>query len=190
LVSKQEGEEELPGEDAIEKERLISEIKSAFAGVDRQGGVSWRAAQIADFWGDESQADYVDSDSSWEDLVDDRNWNPDSGDGGWAFLDAVGFRYYIPAGMLRAIRDSLDLSFLFAFPKAGDLENYRLKQWSLLDLRQRRAIAYFLLYMDAQLRAAMAEITEGDEVLSWPVWPENKTTPWMRAYRNYWHQFA
>jgi hypothetical protein len=87
---------------------VILEIYAAFKDVSREGGVSWREALIMDAHGDESPVSYRDRDEHWHDLIWDRSWDSDMGTAPWAFLDALSFRYYLPAAMVRTARGDSD----------------------------------------------------------------------------------
>lgn len=110
-------DEDLPEDLEAEREALIPEIYAAFAGVSREGGVSWSESVVLDNYISMNQrlaARAYDTDTSWEQLVDDPLWNsyaglskflePDGnwrdyinstksvpGSGGFSFLDAIGF---------------------------------------------------------------------------------------------------
>jgi hypothetical protein len=82
-----------------EREALIAEIYAAFKDVSREGGVSWSETYVLDFYGtpeERAEARDRDRDWSWTDLVDDPDWQIGQGSGGLTFLDAIGFRYYLP----------------------------------------------------------------------------------------------
>lgn len=134
-----------------EREALVAEIYDAFKNVLREGGVSWSESEVIDFYGSPEEragARRKDTDIHWSQLVDDKNWSTEPGVGGYSFLDAIGFRYYLPPGMLRCLRSGYDegICFHLSDPGQGLLEHKR-NQQSLLDDRQRRCVAQFLLYM-------------------------------------------
>jgi len=88
------------------KASVIVEIYESFADVGREGGVSWSETVVLDDRGtDEERAEAraQDTETSWQELIDDSEWQPElSFD--WYFLDAIGFRYYLPAAMIRCVR--------------------------------------------------------------------------------------
>ena len=91
----------------LEQDRVEAMIRAAFAGVTRDGGVSWTESVVID--GDNSyrttgEARAEDKDTGWEQLVDDPNWHHNVGIGGFWFLDAIGWRYYIAPAMIRCTR--------------------------------------------------------------------------------------
>src|SRR4051794_16144118 len=87
-----------------ERQSLIEEITAAFDGVSREGGISLHEAEQIDCHGiaeERAEARKVDTDRRWQDVPDQ-----------WLeelpavphFLDAVGFRYYLPAYMIWAMK--------------------------------------------------------------------------------------
>lgn len=149
----------LPPELEREREELIREIHAAFADVSREGGVSWSEAEVIDGYGTEEEkaaARRADKDRSWTELVDNRKWDPGFGIGGYCFLDAIGFRYYLPPAMIRCIRSGFDEGIAFHLTREGRLRHMG-AQWSLLDQRQQRCVARFLRFMVAHTEA------DGDE---------------------------
>ena len=121
-------DQDLPPFVLAERDALLAEIHEAFPGGSRQGGVSWSEADVIDDYGSPDQraaARARDRDTRWQDLVDDPNWNPSDG-GHWSFLDAIGFRYYLPAAMVLAVRQGYDAGILFhlTLPE-GDLRDYK-----------------------------------------------------------------
>lgn len=64
-------------------------VFEAFKGVTREGGVSWHEAEAIDFqvsdeeW-DEARA--LDTEKSWEELLDDEKWRNQAGEWAWPFL--------------------------------------------------------------------------------------------------------
>lgn len=142
--------EELPPFVRDERDALIDEVYEAFAEVSREGGVSWSQAAVTDAHG--AWPLQPENDSRWQDLIDDSTWESSPGLGGFGFLDAVGFRYYLPVQMTRCVRNGCDqgnipLSIHLESSKDAGPSGER-KQWSLLDLRQRRCVKRFLQYMN------------------------------------------
>jgi hypothetical protein len=143
--------------DQLERERgaLLEQIRMAFWSVSREGGVSWNEARVIDGYGTEEQraaARETDRDVLWEDLIDDPDWDPDTGSGGFCFLDAIGFRYYLPAAMTRAVRTGWGGSILFHLERARDehptgsgKDDWR----SLLTEEQSSAVRSFLLFLES-----------------------------------------
>ncbi len=131
--------------DAV-RNAIVAEIYCAFQNVTREGGVSWSESVALDDYGGPDVCEAArlgDTDANWGELVDDERWVPDCGSGGFNFLDANGFRYYLPPAMVRSLRSSQDEGIRL---KLAALQN-RPEQFSVLDQRQRRCVARFLLYM-------------------------------------------
>jgi len=129
-----------------EQDRVEALIRAAFAGVTRDGGVSWTESVVID--GDGSyrttgQARAEDKDTNWEQLVDDPNWHHDVGIGGFWFLDAIGWRYYIAPAMIRCTRDA-DPALTNALDTEGEIHQ---KQMRLISRDQAAAIVAFLQLM-------------------------------------------
>jgi hypothetical protein len=135
---------------------LITEIRAAFDGVSREGGVSLHQCPVLDDHGTAEElaaAARLDTDRDWSEVPDE--WIQDRSIGGLAFLDAVGWKYYLPAFMICSIRGWRDdasevvtwvISNLNSFtPHAmhGDTR----KQLASLDGAQRRAVAHFVRFV-------------------------------------------
>jgi hypothetical protein len=165
------------GLDEKDQQRMERQIRAAFAGVSRADGVSWSEADVIDDWGTEeacAAARAQDRDRSWEQLVDDPNWNLESGLGRFSFLDAIGFRYYLAPAMIRAVRSGQDSGIQFHLMLScpgGSGNAYKLEQWSQLDARQRSCIAAFLSHM-----AAWADHQGWEVERDW----------WREALASYW----
>lgn len=166
------------GPNKIEREReaLLRQIHEAFKGVTREGGVSWSETGVIDDYGsveERAAARAYDEDTSWTELVDDERWHPNQGCGGYPFLDAIGFRYYLPPAMVRVARsrdpnEAMNLRYELTLVRAeGDLRSWALEQWSLLSAEQRSVIKRFVQYMERS----------SDD---W--WAKH----WRDAYESYW----
>ena len=113
-ISDAEFKEKL-AEHKVRRENLVTRIYAVFAGVTREGGVSWSEADFLDGpprkIADRLKYRANDNDENWESLVEDPKFKFGPGIGGLGFLDAVGFRYYLAPSMIRALRgeDRLDL---------------------------------------------------------------------------------
>ena len=134
------------------RQSVIVEIHEAFADVSRQGGHSWSESEVLSNYGSEEEcveARRSDKDTHWSQLVDDESWSASSVFGGFAFLDPIGFRYYLPPSLVRCVRNDDDVPDLDSklSQASPELEDYRRTQLSLLDNRQRRCIAQCLLFM-------------------------------------------
>lgn len=144
---------DIPEELVAEHDALIKEIYAAFEGVTREDGVSWSETKVNDTGGTGEEclrARLKDTDQSWTELATNENWDAGPGTGGWSFLDPIGFRYYLPAAMIRELCGasnaftchSLD-QVLSPRPRTDE------KDWSLLNDRQLRCVARFVRFLMA-----------------------------------------
>lgn len=155
-----------------EQQEVEAQIRDAFRGVTREHGVSWSETFVIDNSGSDGErfeARAKDIEQSWEELVDDPNWQHEPGVGGFNFLDPIGFRYYIAAAMVRCARTGYGEWVGYALMVDGD---YRLEQISRMNRKQAAAIARFVRFMIATHSAV--EINGED---------------WKRAYKMYWRQY-
>lgn len=90
-----------------EQERVEALIRAAFAGVTRDGGVSWAQSILGDeeYPYEPPDEPPQDHDTRWEDLIDDPRWKIHGSLGGFWLLDAIGWRYYIAPAMIRCLRE-------------------------------------------------------------------------------------
>lgn len=147
----------IPAELMDEARSIEAEILEAFKGVSREGGVSWSEAEVIDEWGledDRFAARAKDADQSWMELANDSKWDVGPGMGGFSFLDPIGFRYYLPAAMIRTIQSEDDPASAISLDQILTLDDTevgprKLDQWQLLNERQRRCVARFLRFMIA-----------------------------------------
>jgi hypothetical protein len=154
------------------------EIRMAFRGITLGGGTSLRQAQCADGFSDAVRR--ADSASPAQaEITDDWSQVPlkELQRDCIAHLDALGFRYYIPALML-SLLDHYESSSMRVigtlsglYPKKDSWE-YHMHRYSVLSLAQRIAIARFL--------AALPNLVELDV--------EGQTVV-QRALRNYWGEY-
>jgi hypothetical protein len=137
------------------REPLKLLIFFAFDGISREGGVSWADARYLDN-GDRADP-FHDKDKSWQELVADPQWDLSDGNGGFGFLDPIGFRYYLPAAMIRALNEESDWieNYLSLVPHASN--ELRLHQWSLLSPEQRRCVGAYLRFQHREEFAMWGE---------------------------------
>lgn len=112
----------------------------------------------------------MDTEESWESLVDDPNWHHEVGVGGFSFLDPIGFRYYIAPAMIRCIRERGGEFVSYALTPSGDFTR---EMWSLLTAKQSQAIARFVRLMIAM------HVADGNGIYG---------ESWSHAYKTHWHQ--
>lgn len=184
---------DLPPELIAEREALIAEIHAAFKGVKRGRGTSWAEAGVLSDFGTEKElraARATDTDQHWPALVNSAMWRHNNIE--WSYLDAEGFRYYLPAGMIHeAFIDpdspATDLLGSLTFSKPSkrpdhDLREHTLKKWSLLNDRQRRCVKRFL-----QFKAACAAIEHERYIREHPPnRPYTYQSGWAKAIDSYW----
>jgi len=158
---------------------VVSEIQMAFRGVTLGQGVSLRRAQVADRSRDAVSNPHSASLAPGE-IVDDWSQVPldELERDGIAYLDAGGFRYYIPALMLSVLKhyDAASMRVIGTlsslYPKKDPTWEYDMVRYSLLNHQQKTAIAQFL--------EALPKLVElGSE--------HQKVVP--RALRNYWGEY-
>lgn len=133
------------------RQRIIAEIERAFTDVRRGNGITLHQARALDDYRDEieqAQARRKDTDARWQDIPDTRIEKlADT----LAFLDPEGFRYYIPAFMIWALRH-YETSDSFAGDAAAyifgvnPLAEDNMDRFRLFTPRQTAAIAHFLEY--------------------------------------------
>jgi hypothetical protein len=153
-----------------EAKQVEDDIRRAFKGVSRAGGISWSGARVLDDYGEPWEVEAAaaqDTEESWEELVDDETWTEEVGLGGFCFLDAIGFRYYIAAAMIRSARRGYGEHVGSAL---GNLH----EQMSAITPPQARAIARFVCFM------IKTHATEGDEI---------GRKYWEAVYDRYWRRF-
>jgi hypothetical protein len=175
-----------PRSDELKAERaaLLAEIDAAFDNVRRDGGVSWSESKVIDNHGsseERQKARESDTDPRWNELVDQSGWRLDIGDsgiGGFSFLDAIGFRYYLPAAMKRSVLGVYDGGVGYHLRYGGKLDRWLAEQHSLLDRRQQRCVARYLRYMIDVSRQPEHE------------WGEEAAVEWTKTLDSHWLQFA
>ena len=157
--------------------RIMAEmIIEAFAGVTREGGVSWSEAEVIDKNGTAEECALAragDRDREWTELLGDPAWTATVGSGGFPFLNAIGFRYYLPAAMIRWLQGENEGYLPYNLTLSdGAIRDSQLGQWSFFDDAQRMAVARFVRY------CRDFEETDG-----------NPVDDWHRAYEAYWRDF-
>lgn len=150
-----------------EQAAIEAEIRRAFAGVTRHGGISWNQAEAIDYNWDEiatAEAVKLDAEARWEDLAEDPNWIPDHTAGQWPFLDEIGTRYYLAPFMIRCLRLGCCASCTNPFAITGIFSE---EKFALLNHAQRRVAARFVRFMIV--------LTNDEE--------------WSFSYRVYWRAY-
>ena len=132
------------------KHEVIAAIRAAFDGVER-GAVTLHEADVMDSYGsaeERAAARLLDTDRVWEQVQAE---DIERFSSALCFLDAEGFRYYIPAYMVWTLDNettgaSSRNSTLCRLERLGGRDATAAERLKLLDDGQRRAIALFLLY--------------------------------------------
>jgi hypothetical protein len=156
-----------------------SEIRIAFRGVTLGRGMSLRQAQFADRFQDAVWNAHSASLAHGE-ITDDWSQIPldELERDCISHLDALGFRYYIPALMLSVLNhyESSSMRVIGTlgglYPKKDSSWEYHMHRYSLLSPAQKTAIARFL--------TALPKLVELD-------FQDQKVVP--RALRNYWGEY-
>ena len=148
---------ERKGQDGLRERTatIIAEIEAAFDSVSRDGGVSLHQADAIDDYAsgtEQEEARKIDRDSRWQDVPDDQiAAHCDA----LSFLDAIGFRYYIPAFMVWMLKDParMDLNtsastvFALTQPVCKNPADEKYKKYSQFTDQQRSAIGHFLEHL-------------------------------------------
>jgi hypothetical protein len=166
----------------VERDALIGQIKDAFRGVSRDGGVSWREASVIDDYGSDDERDAaraLDTEKTWMELLGPGAWEWRPGSQ-LSFLDPIGFRYYLAPAMILCAEGTLDINIQFHLQRPPTAwEGLVRDSWSLFNRKQTLAIGRFLRFMIRvdKLRWADAalELDELDDPMGW-----------REAYEGYW----
>ncbi len=169
---------ETKSSDQAEREDLIRLIENAFDGVQRGKGITLHQADVIDEYGseeEEAEARKLDTEKRWQDIPEDWIQKENSFSAALCFLDPQGFRYYIPAFMIFAIRHYDDASSLagpdFTIYAFKDERMWR-ETWALLNKEQKEAVAEFLRFMATGIRKDHADHLAAQKLLDY-----------------YWHSF-
>lgn len=149
----------------LDVNEVMEVIRKAFKGVSRGSGISLhQAAAIDDYCTKEEQAEarLLDADTCWEEVPDE--WIEKS-PSALSFLDSAGFRYYIPAYMMYALRNRhFDgcvtgefAVYSLAVDAPGCPGEFKESKWKDLDGDQRKAIAAFLRFTANQKNSMCGE---------------------------------
>lgn len=100
----------LNSQDLLDRDAIIADIYSAFGNVTRgPNAISWNETVAIDDYESAvecARARKSDTDRHWQELVDNPNWKPFPGIGGFGFINLEGFRYYLPPTLIRFLRDT------------------------------------------------------------------------------------
>lgn len=168
------------------KERLVAEIRLAFASTKLGSGLSFAQAELLDAYEpiEAVRASRKEEPPHWSTLVDDPRWYPFPGLGGFVFMDVHGFRYYVPPTMIRMLRNVKERDPRFAEFITQFLSH---RTDELLSSEQRLCVAKFL--------EIMSDI-ESDELRQWAVenpWggipPDHESDLWQTTLDSFWNRY-
>ena len=189
------------------KAALIEEIIAAFDGVSRKGGVSMSEAAVIDDYGNAGErymARQEDKDTRWEEITIEQLEN------GWGliFLDAIGFRYYLPACLLYALHQAATTweeyynsarfaqhnhSLLIFTLTSEETEDYCSAIFEIFTPAQSRAIAHYL-QLDAErtdvILREQAEREAREEAEYQASLPEEEREHLQELRADEWEEFA
>lgn len=159
----------------MKAEELIEKIYKVFPPNALGDGVSWAQSVVIDNYGtpeEEKEARKEDAHVPWPTLVDDPNWEGITGLGGFCFLDAKGFRHYLPVAMIRMVHSGVDEGISLQL-NVSLYEGQNAEKLSELNVEMRQLVAEFLTFMvDKDLAGA------GDNA-----------EEWQQLLDSYWGQF-
>jgi hypothetical protein len=169
---------ELTSQGRAERDAIIADIHSAFAGVGRgERAISWSECYALDMYEPEDVCEAArrsDTDTHWSELIASVDWQPFPGVGGFSFINAEGFRYYLPPTMIRFLGG--DNSEWYPGHLLGVIERFTaprlLPLWSESQLR---SIARFVSFM----------ARHDNEVCLRP----DEPNPWSEAIDRRWHAY-
>ena len=133
-------------------ETIVTAIREAFLNVSRGNGISLHEADAIDDHASDDQrrrAKTLDTDSHWWEI---RAEQLEKLYNSLAFMDAEGFRYYIPAYMTQALKTcttgslTIDATLVALFPATEEAAS----KFDLLDASQKESIARFLWFIATQ----------------------------------------
>ncbi|RYG27150.1 hypothetical protein EON82_00390 [bacterium] len=144
-------ERELPRRLVVDRNSLVNLIEVAFRDVGLGRGTLWKEARALSGEDVRVETPVERRESAllrWTDVAEDPEWAPGHRLGAWSSLDPVGFRFYLPAAMLRCLRGgaSLGVCHALTLPMYGDDEICH-HRWSLLDEAQRACVRRFAEFM-------------------------------------------
>lgn len=177
---------------SLTKEQLIDLIKTEFAGVTRDGGVSWSEGSVIDDYGTKEEraaARAKDKDQSWMQVAEDPDWKPNGNGSQWYFLDSIGFRYYFVAAMMRSLTLGLDNLPVWRFNSIGG-------QW-FMNASELSTVAEYVRFRAElpTLNALLAVLDEADMayedyLASGETWtPELIWSEWLEPLETKWRQY-
>ena len=155
------------------RQTLIAEIETAFSDVRRGNGITLHQARVLDDYGDQEKqlkAREKDQDSRWQDVPS--KTIQDLYDACF-FLDAEGFRYYLPAYMIETLREDRH-------------SGYPVGDWIVEDICRKDRRSDLRLLSESQMRV-VAKFVEFVADRWDEGWADAATA--AKGLRKFWHQF-
>lgn len=171
----------LNSQDLLDRDAIIADIYSAFGNVTRgPNAISWNETVAIDNYESAvecARARRSDTDKHWQELVDHPDWHPFPGIGGFNFINAEGYRYYLPPTLIRHLRDTSGEWFeghlLAKIEAFVDIESH-----TGLTPRQLHVVARFIEFMSKHDRS--------DEYLGDDEWHSRPSKCWNNALDRGW----
>jgi hypothetical protein len=137
---------EFSEERTAKAERLIEQIRAAFAGVELGGGIGlWRGQGLDDYWYPECIPPGIypkDETRDWS-AIQVKHLN--ACHSSLSFFDAAGFRFHIPAFMIADLEETYEMGGVEFSLTHFDIRDY--ERYALLNGPQRRAVRAYLLFL-------------------------------------------
>ena len=157
-------------------------IYETFRDVKREYGISWSESAVLDNYGTDEErqaARKLDTEKCWQELVDDPNWDPDTWEGGFGFLDPSNYRYYLAAAMVRQRNGPWEWSLDVRLADKESSE-YKQWQWSELTPQEIQCVCEFLkCWHKIELETHYDNYDQDDP----------PATTWSCAYHSHWVKF-
>lgn len=173
---------------ALRRDLLMHEVEEAFGDVVLGKGMSWYDSIRADMSGTVPTVTLgLKGEEPWQELTEYAGWDTSSFQGGgFAFLDAEGFRFYIAPTLMRMLQFGYCDMVFFLTLSAPASRDGKFAQWEALDVYQRLCIKHVLEYM-ADITGFEEEWS--DELMRFTTGgptSRNKREEFLRALKSYW----
>ena len=149
---------------------LESEIYLAF-GDSVRTDISWSESIVIHDEGLDAEKDSArrrDADVSWQMLLNDPRWDPEPGVGGFGFLSAESFRYYLPAALIRLLRTgNAGALVLDRICTARDPSSSFFDLWEALNERQRDCVDRVVAYRVAAYESYRNDNPWQNDIAAW-----------------------
>lgn len=141
--------------------------------------MSWSESVVIDNDGSDEEraaARATDTETRWEDLVDDPTWNEEVGVGGFSFLDPIGFAYYLAPAMIRATRSGEGEELVYHLSIDNPWKKNKILS---IQSAQARAVARFVRFM------VLVHEVAGGKTVGEKIYGEE----WQAAFEGHWQRF-